>query len=356
MEREKGATINRNNGIELLRIVSMLMIITLHYLGHGGILINVKLFSFNYILAWSLEALAFVSVNCYVLISGYFLVDSKFKIRKMLKIWIEVLFYSIFIYILMLLIDNKNINIKNIVMSILPVLSKSYWFATTYIALYCLFPFLNILIKSMSKRELQILLALLVFMFSIWPNLMPFSKTLESGGGVGIAWFICLYFISAYVRLYFNLNIKKRIYLISYFICSLLIVLSKVILEYLAERISVLSKGTTIFYQYNSVLVLVSSISLFMFFINIRIESKDLNKIILKFSSTTFGVYLIHDNNFIRNILWSKIVCSSQYANTDFFISHVIISVIIIYSCCSLIDFFRKIIFAKIESIVMLYG
>ena len=72
---------DRQTGIELLRIVTMLMIIGLHYLLFGGPLFHAK--GLNQKLAWFIEAFFFVAVNCYVLISGYFLVTKKnFHMKK----------------------------------------------------------------------------------------------------------------------------------------------------------------------------------------------------------------------------------------------------------------------------------
>ena len=64
----------RNVSLDLLRIIAMIMIVTLHVLGKGnGFAITdpvIRMFS------WTLESLCIVSVNLYVLISGYFLLDS----------------------------------------------------------------------------------------------------------------------------------------------------------------------------------------------------------------------------------------------------------------------------------------
>ena len=68
----------RLSNIELLRIISMLMIIMLHLLSFGGMLNTYNTISAKAIFIWLMESLSFVAVNCYVIISGYFLVDSNF--------------------------------------------------------------------------------------------------------------------------------------------------------------------------------------------------------------------------------------------------------------------------------------
>ena len=71
----------RASNIELLRIIAMFFVVSLHYLGKGGTLLPYgdENFTFNTWFAWLIEAFAYVAVNVYVLIAGYFLVDAKFK-------------------------------------------------------------------------------------------------------------------------------------------------------------------------------------------------------------------------------------------------------------------------------------
>ena len=71
----------RNYGVDLLRIFSMLMVVTLHVLGKGDLLYNknLEIFSQKYNLLWILEIASFGAVNLYALISGYVSIKSKHK-------------------------------------------------------------------------------------------------------------------------------------------------------------------------------------------------------------------------------------------------------------------------------------
>ena len=79
----------RNLGIDLLRIISMYMIVILHVLGQGGILFNLEIFSNKYNIAWILEIICFCSVNLYGFITGYVMTGSKFKYKKIINLWIS---------------------------------------------------------------------------------------------------------------------------------------------------------------------------------------------------------------------------------------------------------------------------
>lgn len=88
--------------MELLRVLAMMLVIVLHFLGKGGALtpLTEKTISAAGWTAWILESLAIVAVNVYMLISGYFLVESTFKGKRLAGLVLQVLFYSVGIYLI----------------------------------------------------------------------------------------------------------------------------------------------------------------------------------------------------------------------------------------------------------------
>ena len=128
MKPDKIQTNNRNIGLDALRIISMIMVLTLHYLGKGGLLDRNNTSEIYNIIYLLLETLSIVAVNCFILISGYFLCKSEFKLKKFLKLWGEVIFYSIIIYVIFVIIGIEKISISNLVRIIFPVITNQYWF------------------------------------------------------------------------------------------------------------------------------------------------------------------------------------------------------------------------------------
>jgi len=341
--------------LELLRIVSMIMIITLHFLGHGGVLTSVRIFSPVYYFAWFFEGISYVAVNCYVLISGYFLVVSGFNLKKFLVILGQVFFYSVGIYFVLVYIGQIEFNSKALVLSFLPVLSKQYWFVTIYIGMYIMSPFINLAIRAMTSKQHLICIIMTTFLFSIWPNIFFFSGTLSFGGGEGVVWFIVLYLVAAYLRLYYQPSYKMKKYIYIYIIITLLLPLSRFMISMLS--ITSLSdifsadlfiKGSSIFYSYNSILVYPSSIALFVLFLNINIKNEYFKKVILLFSPLTFGVYLIHDNKHMRFVLW-EYVNAPLYISQWYFPIFMVVIIMLIYLACSFIEKLRKTLFRPIE-------
>ena len=85
----------RQANFELLRIVAMYMVVVLHYLVKGGAEISlVEDTGIVNLLVWLLKGLCIVTVNLYVLLSGYFLLEAKWKFSKLVELWFQVMFYS----------------------------------------------------------------------------------------------------------------------------------------------------------------------------------------------------------------------------------------------------------------------
>ena len=81
----------RMANLEVLRCVAMMMVVVLHYLGKGGLLPDLTVpLSVQDMAAWLLEAFCIVAVNVYMMISGYFLCESSFKLSRLLTLWLQL--------------------------------------------------------------------------------------------------------------------------------------------------------------------------------------------------------------------------------------------------------------------------
>ena len=74
--------------------------------------------------------------NClFVLLTGYFMVNSKITFAKTLRLWLQVLFYSIFGCIIYMGISNEY-RLSLVYYALFPVTNNVYWFFTTYILIF----------------------------------------------------------------------------------------------------------------------------------------------------------------------------------------------------------------------------
>ena len=343
-KREIEETKKRNIGLDSLRIISMIMIVFLHYLGKGGLLDIKNTSNAYHVIYYVIEALCIIAVNCYVLISGYFLIKSKFKWKKVLQLWLETLFYSIFVYVIIVVLGLKEVDIKGIIKSLFPIITKEYWFINIYLVMYILSPFLNKLINCISQKEYQKLLIILIICFSII-SILPDAYTLDSSHGYGIIWFVCLYLIAGYIRIYDipkKLKLNRNFYfLLIYFIFGIIVTIGMLSLDVIGNY---LEKGTLMekFIQYNNIFVLMESIALFMFFKQLNIKNTKIIKVVEFIVPLTLAVYLIHEQLQLRTVLYNKILHTEICYHNLYGIFIVIGSVIAIFIVCITIEFIRQ--------------
>ena len=330
----------RNTNLELLRIVSMILIVIHHYSVHGGFdLINSNL-TVNKLWIQILSLGGKLGVNCFVLITGYFMINSNFKFKSLLKIILEVIFYSFIPILIFYGFGIVDINIKVLVKSIFPINFSLYWFATTYILLYCLVPFINQFIQQSSKINLIKLIILLSLFWSVFPTIL-----LPGLGFSELGWFILLYFIAAYIRLYPNSLFNRfKINFISSVILMGLVILSVVIIDFIGIKINFANNYATYFSGINKLPILLLSVSMFLTFKNLNIKN---NNFINAIASTMFGVYLIHDNILVRPFIWKTIFKNAEFLDSEYLFLHSILTSIIVFIGCVVIDYVRIILLEK---------
>lgn len=333
----------RNINIEILRSLSMFMILILHFFNHGQILerMNNEL-NLSNVMIISLEVLSIVAVNVFVLISGYFLCKSKFNIKKIIKLISEVWIYSIILGAILILTKTIDINLKNIIYILLPFLTQRYWFVNAYILMLLLSPFLNNFITTISKEKFKLLMFLLFIINSVLPIGIKSSVSLSSANS--LPWFINLYFMASYIRIYGLKHNNKNNYLLIYSITNIIFIIFAIIVFEFGH----ISKLMYIL-KYNLPFTYISSLSLFMVFLNLKFDyNKITNKIIRFISSSTFSIYIIHENHFIRDLLWTKWLKVPKYFNKYGFI-YMFVALICVFLICILIDKIISLIYNKLN-------
>lgn len=127
----------RNCGVDCLRIVAMFAIVLQHCILHSGILQEQNIFSVKYGLVDLVTFFCFGAVNTYLLISGYINVNTKYKLSRIMYLWIEVIFYNLIINIVATLILKTPVTADIILRIFTPLLHHEYWFFTRYTLLFC---------------------------------------------------------------------------------------------------------------------------------------------------------------------------------------------------------------------------
>ena len=147
----------RNIAFDILRIIAMLMVTMLHITGHGLGGVEIEAFSGTYWIVLIFNTFSLVAVNCFVLISGYFLSQKNISLKKMVALWFQVWTYSVAIYLVLCAMPGVDVNfsIPALVECLCPLLSNQYWFFTCYFLLHLVSPVLNRLMDAWDQQEHQ---------------------------------------------------------------------------------------------------------------------------------------------------------------------------------------------------------
>ncbi len=348
LDRQTG----RNYGIDALRIISMLMIVTLHVLGHGADIWSLESDSLRNSILWFFETIALCSVNCYALVSGYVGIHSKYKISNLITLWIQVAFYSITFVVISKIVYPDVITKIDIIKAFFPVLSGQYWYFTGYFILFLFIPILNYAVEHIAKIKMGLTLLLMicsVSVFGLMFNTVFGGDIFTLNGGYSPWWLIILYLIGAYISKYRVFAGTKNRWLILLFVCSTaLTYLTKALLPVIENQLFGEVKYSGSLFNYTSITVLISAISLLLLFAKLKTNKLFCNMIAF-LVPMSFGVYLIHENPFIRRCFISGRFVFLLDLDIPVMILVLIGCVIGVYILCSAIDLIRYWIFKSLR-------
>ena len=351
MNREK----ERNSSYELMRIVSMFLIVLYHIILHGKVLENCQNEGLKIIFEF-IEFVTLVHVNSFILVTGYYQVESNFKQSKIWSLLNANWFYRVLIVILLLTFNIVSIDKVSLIKETFPINLNEYWFFKNYLLLYCLTPFINKGIEKLNKSTYQKMIIVSFIIFSIVPTVTGGSYFDNSG--FTLYQFVFLYMVGAYLKKYplsksyiFKVMSKNMYKLILIFILFTCVFSNYILYKYsmsvssvntvLGEISSYVSRASTL---YNNPFVIIQSICFFEYFGTFTIKNRYINKL----ASLVFGIYLIHDNNFSRGLIYTYLKINNGPIYSYKFIFYVFFIAVLIYAICAVIEYIRQKLFKKI--------
>ncbi len=330
----------RDSNLELFRIIAMLLIIACHYsvylrhyLPENALLGDTLSWRVQFLLMFG--SWGKTGINCFVLITGYFMCRSQISLRKFLKLFFTIAFYNVLIYLISSLAGQEGFGIRTLLMSIIPIAKISRNFVFCYLLFFLLIPFLNLLVNNLTKRQHQLLLLLLTFVYVVIGSLPKYGIEFNYVG-----WFCVLYFFGSYIRLY-DMPLFHRTRLWGWTTLALVFVsLGSIYLNTLrGDHIHLSGRESWLLIDCNKPLALAVSLSAFLFFKNLKIKH---NKFINSLSATTLGVLLIHHNRVSQTrFLWCEVVKAPEAFSESWFIAHALLSVFAVFAICALIEYLR---------------
>ncbi len=348
----------RNSNFELMRITSMFMIVIWHFIFHSGIL--TKTSGTLNLFIYFIYIIVSIHVNSFVLVSGYFQYNKKFKPRKIVSLLTTTWFYKLIYAIIFSVTGIVTITKTEMLFFIQPFnfnygFGEFYWFINMYIFLYLLSPFINKLIETLSQKQHKALIIILFITLSIVPIFTLNSTLGLSNNGYTLANFVMIYIIGAYFGKYklkdnyhfknYSKN-KYQLIIIIFFIISIFMsFMAKILSDYFSCYNNELSKYITEIFSknltnYASPLILIESILYLLFFETLNIKNKFINKL----ASLTFGIYLVHENNFVFERLYKHLPIEINGVIYPNVIIKMLLYSIIIFIVSAIIEYIRQLL------------
>lgn len=335
----------RDIGPEWLRIIAMIMIVLSHIATHGNIVFDSV--CFNSVFLSVLTMGGKTGVNIFILITGYYSVRSKPTVRKAVILIAQTVFYSTVLYFVSCAVGANVFRIKYLIYALIPFVSnRGYWFITLYILLYALIPFINGGLRKLTRYQHLFLIGLFLFVWSFLPRTYG-SFFSEQGYGVSeLGWFVLAYSVGAYLSTYpvglLKHRAVSRVLLAS---VAALMIAGKTILEsgiaFSGLKGAIIRTALEFVADsslYGPVAFVFAVLSLIVF---LQVRTKPI-RAVCAIAASTFGIYLIHDSEWLRRFIWDDLFKLYRLTGSSHFVLDVFAVMLLTFVTCGAIDILRK--------------
>ena len=329
----------REANLELFRIVAMLLIVAHHFVVNSGLmaadgLIYSNPFSWRSLFLLVFGAWGKIGINCFVMITGYFMCTSKITMKKFMKLFLEIMFYKIVINSIFWITGYEVFSLGGFLKVMIPIRNVDNDFLNAFLLFYLLIPFLSILVRHLNEKRHMYLLLWCGFTYVFLGTVPGFEVKMNY-----VSWFSVLFVIASYIRLYpKEIYQNRRVWARLTMVFVLLCVASVIACAWLSAK-----TGRTIAFRFvsdsNTFLAVATGVCLFMLFKNLNIRY---SKFINTAAASAFGVVLIHANSDVmRRWLWVDTIDAAGHYNAPLMPLYAVSCVAAIYIVCALIDQLR---------------
>ncbi len=340
--------LERNSGIELLKIIAIFLIIISHISqawtnnsgSMSGYVIDLAEFSLSNpdqsFILYLFQQFGTLGNGVFFICSAWFLIDSKKRYgKKIVTLLMEVWAVSVVFLAAVLLTKTVDINGTTILRCILPSTFCNNWYITYYCLFLAIVPYLNAVIDRLpQKKHLVFVLYIIVLdvvvesFTTAWANYIP---------SLSIDKWILVYFVIAYMKMYlpdFSSSTKMNAILLLLGTGVYAICVAYNTFGFTKNSIIViLLNGWRVrrFYLY------VIAIALFNLFRKIKLRSSLINRI----SGYSLLIYIIHENLLIRKYyrpMISALIC--ERFGYDHIVGWVLLLVLVTFICALVLSVF----------------
>ncbi len=263
------------------------------------------------------HGIASVAVPLFFMVNGALLLNKPYKLEKHFKklayLYILIFVWSAITLIAFIPIEGTSYSLKEFVKSwfyFKEEINNHLWFLQALISVYLFFPFLKV-IYDLPQRQLLKVLSLIIFVFSfgnfflnnifnviefifgfnytnsdlhnLFPMINPFGNYYYA-----IFYFILGGILAKKIENR-EINVSIKILLIVFFTALFLLFLYGIVMT-LSNNVFY----DTVWNSYYSIMTLIMSTSIFLFFSKFSYKNETINRFIGLIGSSTLGIYLVH--------------------------------------------------------------
>lgn len=294
----RGINISPNGGVresnmELLRIVAMLLVMVVHA-NFRALPVpdtaQVNAAPGSSFMMFLTESISVISVDLFVLLSGWF--GIRFKAKRLGELAFQVLFFGLFAIGVCYLFAPERLadGESGSALSRLFLCGENdYWFVKSYVALYIISPVINTFIEHATKRQFATVLIVFFAFQSVYGWMFNATRWFEAG--YSLPSFAGLYMLARYMRLY-----PVKLWKCSKWVDAMIYAGYVVILTvamFVAKKAGI--KGGALYF-YSCPLVILGAMHFMLFFTKLpSFKSKFVNWIAI----SAFAIYLTHSSSFL---------------------------------------------------------
>ena len=329
----------RQSNWELMRMIAMLLIIAWHFGRQSGYFESAT--GFNYWAFCLFGQCGIIAVNMFLILGVWFMVEARFKARRLLGLYFQLWIYVAPITVLLLVLG-YDVSSKELLRSFMPFWGRSLWFVSSYLALILLAPFLH-KIFTWPKKRIKKLLILSFLLTSVWNVVHPFHA-LTNNWMDTITWFAFIYVLIGYYKFYCSATVDWNKWKVLLLGISLYMGMA-IINAYAAKQGYAGMAGTLGGFckhwleDYKAVPNLLISLMFCYFFQRLDIG---VNKFINFWAAGAFAVYVVHQTPAFINVLWIDICKTPEWAQSSQAVLYSLLIIIGVYLSIALLDKLRS--------------
>ena len=326
----------RNANMERLRLLSMLMIVSYHY-SIWGFLDEELAFSPNKLFVDLFGLCGWIGILLFVLISGYFMAEGRFTLKKLLTLMGTIWFYTLGSLAVFLIFDRERVSAPIVLTAFFPLLRQQYWFMSYYVALMLCSPFLNRLLHLLDRRQHALLCLLAVFLCIGIPGVS------DSLAGITMAAFVTMYLCAAYVRLRMAKTARtgQRCLLLALLVillCALLVAGRDAVWQR-SGNLDGLLNVKRFLWHLNSPPTMLAAVLLLCGF---ACRPERGGGIASRLGALTVGVYLFQSNDLVSLVLWQDVLRTRAFTDSPLLPLHAVGSVLLVFAVGLALEALRR--------------